>query len=336
MNRPLRTGKVPPRVLESLILPHLGGRRPEVLIRASLGEDAAVFDPGDALVVVSSDPVTAAGEGIGWYAAHVAMNDVAAGGARPLGILVTLILPPGSSEALVGELQRDIARAVGGLGAEILGGHTEISDSVTRPVVVATALGLAPRGRPIGSSGGRPGDQLVLTKTAGLEGTAILAIDHPGRLAAILSPAETDRARSLLGQLSVVPEALVAVQHGVAALHDVTEGGVLGAAWELARASGTGFTLDRRRVPVAPETEKVCAALHLDPLRLISSGALLIAVAGGDALVEELSAAGIGAAVVGELTERGCSVVGDEGTWELDEAFSPDDELIRLLGTWQA
>lgn len=331
-----RVGKISPRALERLILPHLGGRRPDVLVHAGLGEDAAVFDAGDSLVVISTDPITAAGEGIGWYATHIAMNDVAAGGARPLGILVTLILPPGCAEETVGALQQDIARAAAALGAEVLGGHTERSDAVTRPVVVATAVGLAGRGRLVGSSGGRPGDQLVLTKTAGLEGTAILATDYADRAAAVLSPEEMERARSLMERLSVVPEALAATAQGATAMHDVTEGGVMGAAWELARASGTGFVLDRRRVPLAPETAKLCAAFDLDPLRLMSSGALLVATPGGEALVEELSRTGIDATVVGELIARGFLVADSAGARELDEDFTPEDELFRLLDSWGA
>ncbi len=303
-------------------------------MRPGLGEDAAVFDPGRALVVVSSDPITGAGTSIGWYAVHVATNDVAAGGGRPLGVLITMMVPPDGEEDIVEGLQQDVARAAAGLGIEVLGGHTEVTDAVTRPVVVATAVGLATGGRLLDSSGGRPGDQLVVTKEAGLEGTAILATDHAARAAEVLSPLEITAAAAFIERLSVVPEALLAAEHGSSAMHDVTEGGVLGATWELARASGTGFCIDRRLVPVAAQTRKLCKHFGIDPLRLISSGSLLVATPRGGELVRSLQAAGIGGAVVGELTPGGYRVIGDDGEEHLPETWCPDDELFRLLDRW--
>jgi len=328
-------GKAPPWVLERYIFPYLGDRRSEVVVRAGLGEDAAVFDPEDQLIAVSTDPITAAGERMGWYAAHVALNDVAAGGARPLGLLVTIILPPGFPPAALAEVQRDFAGAAAANGAEVLGGHTEFSDAVTRPVIVATGVGLIPRGGRVGSGGGKAGDGLVLTKTAGLEGTAILAGDYPDRLAGILSPAEMEAARGMIARISVVPEAMLAAENGATAMHDVTEGGVVGAAWEMARASRTGFRLDGDRVPVAPETAKLGAALHFDPLRMISSGCLLIATPAPGAMVGTLVRAGIDAAVIGALTAGGYLIAGGDAAGELPPDFSPDDELFRVLANWR-
>jgi hydrogenase maturation factor len=328
------TGKVPPWILERCIFPYLGARRSEVIVRAGLGEDAAVFDPDGLLVAVSTDPITAAGKRMGWYAAHVALNDVAAGGARPLGLLATIILPPGHAPASLAELQRDLAEAAAGTGVEVLGGHTEFSDAVTRPIIVATGIGLIPRGARRGSAGGKPGDGLVLTKTAGLEGTAILASDYPDRLAGILSLAAMETARAMLAQISVVPEALLAADNGATAMHDVTEGGVVGAAWEMARASRTGFRLDRDRVPVAPVTATLAAALHFDPTRLIASGSLLIATPEPDGMVRVLAGAGIDASVIGALTPSGYRITGGDADYELPPDFSPDDELFRLVAGW--
>ena len=328
-------GKVPPWVLEHCILPYLGGHRSEVMVRAGLGEDAAVFDPNDHLVAVSTDPITAAGDRMGWYAAHVALNDVAAGGARPLGLLAAIILPPRFPLATLVGLQRDLAEAASDIGVEVLGGHTEFSDAVTRPVIVATGLGLISRRGWRGSAGGRAGDGLVLTKTAGLEGTAILASDYPDRLTGILTPSEMEAARAMLARISVVPEALLAAENGATAMHDVTEGGVIAAAWEMARASRTGFWLDRDRVPVAEVTAKLSAALPFDPMRLISSGSLLIATAQPDAMVGVLARAGIDAAVIGALTAGGYLVAGGDSVSELPPDFSPDDELFRLVAGWR-
>lgn len=335
MKGPTPAGKVSPWVLERCIFPYLGARRSEVIVRAGLGEDAAVFDPDGLLVAVSTDPITAAGKRMGWYAAHVALNDVAAGGARPLGLLVTIILPPGLAPAALAELQRDLAEAASDLGVEVLGGHTESSDAVTRPVIVATGIGLIPRGGRRGSAGGRAGDRLVLTKTAGLEGTAILASDYADRLAGILTPAESEAALAMLARISVVPEALLAAENGAAAMHDVTEGGVIGAAWEMARASRTGFRLDRDQVPVAPVTAKLAAMLQFDPMKLMSSGSLLIATARPEVMVSVLASAGIDAAVVGTLTASGYLIATGDSAGELSPDFSTDDELFRLVAGWR-
>jgi hydrogenase maturation factor len=212
---------------------------------------------------------------------------------------------------------------------EIVGGHTEVTPGVTRSIVVITAIGRAPRHGYVSSSGGRPNDVLVMTKTAGVEGTAILASDLADRLRSAVGGEMLDRARAFIDQVSVVPEGLIAARCGATAMHDVTEGGVLTGAWEIAEASKCGVYLDADAVPVAPETRAICLALAADPLALISSGAMLIAVSDPAPLLVEMTKAGIQATVVGHLTDS-ASVVARGGV--VSPLIPPGrDELWRLL-----
>jgi hydrogenase maturation factor len=329
----MQTGKLAPEALRRLVLGRLGVRRPEVLVHAGLGEDAAAIAFGDDALVVTADPITGAARQAGWYAVQVNCNDLAAMGARPIGVVVTLLLAESSTEAEVAQIMADVDRAARELEIEVLGGHTEVAPGLRSPLIAMTALGRAPRGRVLASANARPGQDLVLTKAVGLEGTAILATDLEAKLRELLEPEAIARAQRFVEELSVVPEGLLAAELGAAALHDPTEGGLLGAVWELAEAAGCGYELELAAIPIRPETAAICAVFGADPLRLISSGALLAATDDGPELAGGLQAAGIEAAVIGRLTE-------EPGGWltTLDgrEAIGPveRDELWRILERW--
>jgi len=325
----VRTGKLSPAELRQLVLGRLGVRRPDVLVHAALGEDAAVIAMGDEACVITVDPITGASTQAGWFAVHVACNDLAAMGAAPVGVLATLLYPEQASPDDVARTMADIDRAARELDIEVLGGHTEVTPGLVAPIIAMTAVGRAPRDRVVTSAGARPGQALVLTKAAGLEGTAILATDLADRLAGRVPEATLERARRFVERLSVVPEGLLAARHGAAAMHDPTEGGVLGALWELAEASGVGYRLRRADVPVLPETRAICEALGADPLKLISSGALLIACEDGPAMVAALTAAGIPATVVGEIVASERVLIGPTGAQPAEPVWR--DELWRLL-----
>ena len=326
----LKAGKLPPALLAQSVLTRRGTARPEVLVPAALGEDAAVLDLGGDLCVASVDPITGAGSDVGWLAVHVSCNDVAAHGARPVAALLTILVPEGSDVGVIEELMAGAERAAREVGVEIAGGHTEITPGLPQPLVTCTVIGRAPRERIVRSAGLRPGDRIWMSKTAGLEGTAILAADLAAHLEAALEPAVLAAAARLGRRISVVPEALAAVDHGATALHDVTEGGVLGALWEMAAAAGVGLEVWADRIPVAEETRAVCAALGVDPLRLISSGVLL---AGAPAAVD-LAAAGAQVGV--SFTPVARVLPGEEGCWLLQggarQRLEPpeSDELWRV------
>lgn len=327
----MQPGKLPPELLNRVIFPYLGAKRQDVLVSPGIGQDCSLVDFGSELAVLSSDPITASGHHLGYLAVHVSANDIAATGAEPVGLLLTLLLPPGTSQDEIEAIMQEIHAAAGSLNMAVLGGHTEFTNAVCQPVAAVTALGRATKGRYITAAGGRPGDTLLLTKTAGCEGTAILASDLYDKLEAALGADLVRRAREFIKRISVVPEGRIAAAHGASAMHDVTEGGVLGAAAELAAASGCGVELWAERVPVAPETAAICELLDLNPLGLIGSGSLLIASSAPEAVEEALKDHGIPVAPIGRLLAR------EEGLWLTSRGerqpliVPPRDELYRAI-----
>lgn len=329
----LRTGKLPPGLLSSLVLGKLGVRRSETLVHAALGVDAAAIAmDGDWACVLTTDPITTATSGAGRLAVHVVCNDLAAMGAEPVGVLATLLFPDGVAASAIAELAAEIDATARELNVEVLGGHTEVAPSVSAPLVVMTGIGKARRDRLFTAAGGRPGDALVLTKAAGLEGSHILASDLRSELVDRVPEALLDAARGYAAELSVVPEARLAVDLGATAMHDPTEGGIVGAAWEMAEAAGCGFRIEVASILVRPPTRAICDALAVDPLRLIASGALLVACHDGPALVRGLLEHGIPGAQIGELTPEatGRHLVHPDGRHEQIDQLDRD-ELYRVL-----
>ncbi len=299
----MRIGKLENSELESLILSKFKRVRPESLTVPRVGEDCAALDFDGDLIVMSMDPITsAADKSLGLLSVHVNCNDAICMGAEPVGLLVTLLLPPDYPTEGIGRIADDLAAAALVAHVDILGGHTEFTDAVTRPVTCTSVVARMPKDRKL--SGLRPGDDLVMTKSAALEGTAILASEHREALSC-LSPALLLEAESYFSRLSVVPEGKVALSHCAHAMHDVTEGGILGAAWEICYAAGLGLILDRDAIPVSEATRAITAAAGIDPLRLLGSGSLLIGCSDGYALVKALHQAGIPAACIGKVTEAG-------------------------------
>ncbi|MDR1572817.1 MAG: AIR synthase family protein [Clostridiales Family XIII bacterium] len=330
----LKKGKLDNKLLEEIVFRHIRHRRPEVLTRPGVGEDCAVVDFGPYACVLSTDPITAAAAQAGLLAIHVSCNDIASNGVAPLGVMLAVLLPEGTEEEEVRSLMRSAAAAAEDLDVEIIGGHTEITDAVTRPVIVSTAIGRAERGASQSAKDMRPGDFLLLTKQAGLEGTGIIASDYRQRLATVLSETELLEAESMLSRVSVVREGVIAGRIGTAGMHDVTEGGVLGAVWEMCEIAETGAEIWEEAIPVAAVTRKVCARFGLDCLRLISSGSMLIAAhpAKKDALLSAIREAGVEIACIGVVKERG------EGLWTVRDGVRRvvdppgTDEIYKVYG----
>ncbi len=304
----MKPGKLTPAELSSYVFPHRGVDRADVLVRGAIGQDAAIVDFGPEAAVLSSDPITGAGHAAGWLAVHVGCNDVATVGARPVGVLVSLLLAPETAAEDARQLMADADRAASELGVEIVGGHSEVTAEVRRSIVVVTALGRVARDRYVTPAGASPGDTLLLSKFAGLEGTAILATDFAELLRDDLTPEALRRAQALLRQISVVPEALAAAGAGVSAMHDATEGGVIGALAELAAAAGVGVEVDLDAVPLLPETRAIAAAFGIDPFHLIASGALLLATRSPGRVIEAVRAIGCPIQTIGRVV-GGPSVV---------------------------
>lgn len=332
---PLPTGKLPTMLLDSHVLQRKGMDRSEVLVPAAIGEDATVIDLGGDYCVASVDPITGATAHSGWLAIHVSCNDVAAHGARPVAALVTILLREGSTDAELDAIMAGAEKAAHEVGIQIAGGHTEVTPGLMQSIITATVIGRVARGRLVRSNQMRPGDHIWMSKTAGLEGTAIIAADFRRRLVGHIDGAVLDYAEKMAGAISVVPEALAAMDAGVTAMHDVTEGGVLGALWEMAAAADVGVEVFRRQIPVHPVTSQICSVLAVDPLKLISSGVLLAAAPAG----VDLSAAGKKIGV--EFTMIGRAVPREQGRWLLDdESRQPlqapqGDELWRIIAMFK-
>jgi hydrogenase maturation factor len=314
------------------VLGRLGARRPETLVGAALGIDAAAIAlDADFACVFTTDPITTATAGAGRLAVHVVCNDLAAMGAEPVGVLATLLFPAGVAAAAIAEMAAEIDATARELNVEVLGGHTEVAPGLNAPLVVMSGVGKARRDRILTAGGARPGDALVLTKAAALEGTHVLANDLRARLEAV-SPDLLEEARRYGEELSVVPEARLAVELGATAMHDPTEGGVVGALWEMAEASGCGFRVTASAIPVREATRAICAALAVDPLRLIASGALLIACVDAAAMVGGLHEHGIAATRIGEMTERKLNRILVHSDGHEEQITMLDrDELYRVL-----
>jgi len=310
----MKIGKLDNETLERLVLGRIGKARDEVIVGPGIGEDCAVLDFGEYECVLSTDPITAGASRVGTLAVHISCNDVASNGVEPLAVMLTVLLPPSATEEEVGEIARQADEAAKELGIQIIGGHTEVTDAVTQPLISAVAIGRAlKRGQ---DKENRPhclvpGDFLVVTKKLALEGTALAAERKEKELRPYLAEEEIERAKAMLERISVVKEGVIAGRLGVKAMHDVTEGGVLGAVWEVCARYGAGAEVEAGALPFDDVTMTICAVLGLDPMRLISSGSMLICLTEEqwEALEGLLSENGIEASVIGRATEK------SEGTW---------------------
>lgn len=326
----MNIGKLPPAMLEELIINKLSSRRSEVLVHSATGQDSCFLSTNNQPIVLSTDPITGEVERIGWFAIHVACNDIAANGAEPIGVLLTLLLPPGYEPQKIAKIMDDANAAATELNIDILGGHTELTDAVTRPIVSTTAIGKAVSEPFIISSSVKPKLDIVLTKGAGIEGTAILADIKFKFLESTIGTEVLEKAKKLTNQLSVVPESKVAIKIGVQAMHDVTEGGVLGALYEVVQAGHCGFVVYYDSIPILPETKAICDVLGVDVLRLISSGSMLIFTEKGQRMVEALAEANILAAIIGKTTAEESYLLQHNNT--LTAVAPPEsDELWRIV-----
>ncbi|RLE54084.1 MAG: hypothetical protein DRJ26_02320 [Candidatus Methanomethylicota archaeon] len=303
----LPLGKLPPDVLISLVFGRTGVDDPRVIVKPKIGEDAAIIDFGDKVLVLHSDPITGAIENIGWLAVNVSSNDVATRGARPKWISMVILLPESADSSLLDEITRQIDDAAKKLGIMIVCGHTEVTPGLNRPILISTAIGEAPKDRYVTTSGAKVGDKIILTKGAAIEGTAIFAYEFEDLIKDKFGEDFVERAKKYIDLISVLKEAMVAVEvGGVTAMHDPTEGGVLGGLQELAKASNVGFRINEDKVIINPETEAICDLLGADPLQTISSGSLIITSEPSRAneIVSALRKSGIKASIIGEIVDR--------------------------------
>ena len=332
----LPTGKLDAQFLSRLLTRYTqAGDR--VVLSAGIGEDAAVIDMDSHYLIAKTDPITHVTGEIGHYVVNINANDIAAMGGMPRWFLLTVLLPEGSSATDVERMFSQVADSCRKMGVSYCGGHTEVSSAVSRPVVVGQMLGEVDKERLKPSSQARAGDDVLMTKTAAIEATAIIAREKAAELGAHVPAATIRRAQEYLHDpgISVVREAAVAAGFPeVHALHDPTEGGVATGVFEMATASGLGVTISYEQVPVSGETRRLCDLFRVEPLGTFASGALLMAVApkASARVTAALAAEGIGCSRIGVFTnrEQGLNLVRDGQTGVLP--VYDQDELSKIFG----
>lgn len=334
----LPAGKLPLPLLQRLLAGHVVDD-PAVLVGPGIGKDAAVIEVDDELIVLKTDPITFAVDSAPAYLVHVNANDLACMGARPRWLLVTALLPAGqATEQMAQTLFQELQQACESVNVQLVGGHTEITTGLERPMLVGMLVGTVAKNNLMAPGMARPGDRLLLTKGLAIEGTALLARERREELIGAIGLEATERAAVLLVNpgISVLPEAnLLNRVNGVHAMHDPTEGGLATAVLELGSVSNCGALIGRSNLNILPETAQVASHFKIDPLGMVASGALLAAVdpAAVDMVSSTLHEAGIPFAWIGKLVppEHGFRIV-DEGIDSPLPQFS-SDEVTRALAS---
>lgn len=296
----------------------------------AIGQDCAVISLAeDEVMVMSTDPITGTVKDIGSHSIHITANDLAASGAEPVGVMLTILLPSATEEAALRSMMQDAEAVCEQLHIEILGGHTEITDVVAQPVITVTGVGKIKRDQVLLTNRLQPGEDLVVTKWIALEGTTIIAKEKEEELLGWFPQDFVQTAKEFSQYLSVLPESKIAMEYEISAMHDITEGGIFGALWEIAEGAGVGLDIDVRAIPIRQESVELCEKYGLNPYLLMSSGSMLIASSQGNALVQALQAQGIHAAVIGQATKGKDRILRNgEDVRYLDRPAS--DELYKL------
>lgn len=320
----MKIGKLSVNALRRSVLRQINTTREEVMNGAGIGEDCAIFAfPNHVMMVSCMQEAAVAGEAdIGEKPSaetrtmaqliHKCANNLAAKGAEPIAALITILLSESTEESVLKELMTEAERVCSGLHMQIAGGQTRITETVAMPYAVVTGIGKLPPEIHNSLSGAKPGQDVVVSKWIGLEGTAFLAKKCREKLSERYPAYLVEEAAGFDRYLSVIPEAAVAVKSGVCAMHDVSEGGIFGALWEIAERAGVGLTIDLKKLPLRQETVEVCECCNVNPYELLSGGSLIMISEDGAALEEALKAEGIPAVTVGKVTDSNDRILMNE------------------------
>ncbi len=329
-------GKIPLGVLDALLKRNLI-QDERVIVGPAVGEDAAVIDTGGVkYLIAKTDPITFATDDIGWYAVNINANDIATMGGCPKWFLATLLLPENmATKEYVERIFQQVLDSCHSLGVSLVGGHTEVTHDINRPIIIGQMLGEVEKKKLVRTDGAREGDAIILTKGIAVEGTAILAREKKEEIARVFGAEMLSRCKNFLFRpgVSVLKEALIAGETAqVHSMHDPTEGGLATALHEIAWAAKVGLVVDAAAINVYSETRRFCEYYHLDPMGLIASGALLIVVAVGevDKVITELHQENVPAAVIGRVVckNEGIKVRTPSGLHDLP--LFEQDELTKV------
>ncbi len=332
----MKLGKVSPDILAGL-LDQVDIQDPRVLLGPRLGEDAALIDYGDRVLVAKTDPITFATDLIGWYVVQVNANDVACTGAQPRWFMATLLLPQTYTPTEITTLFKQITNACDALGVTLVGGHSEVTRGLDQPIVVGCMLGEAEKGKIVNTSGAQVGDSIILTKGISLEGSALLARDRPQdlRRAGVEQTCIAEASELLFSPgISVVKDAKIACSTAaIHSMHDPTEGGLATGLQEVAKAAEVGMLIEKGLVPIVPQCSAICEALNLDPLGLLASGCLIITLSPQETpeLLAALEKSGIRAWEIGKVTTASAGVLLKEDGKSYPMPTFERDELARYF-----
>lgn len=327
----MEIGKLKTDLLEKYIFNKLVSNRKEVIMGGGTGLDNAVMDFGGDLIVASTDPITGASKNLGSLAINISVNDVSCQCADPVGILMTLLIPPSASLDDLKEIVDDATRTAAELNVDIVGGHTEVTDAVNKIVISTTVIGRANKKRRPDLKTVKAGDVLAVSKYLGIEGTSIIAHEKD-EIKSFLSEEEYELAISLSRDLSVLKESKLAGKYGVKHMHDITEGGLFGAVWETSKALGHGIKIFADALPLLDVTKKICDFYKINPMKLISSGSMLMVFDGEkfNDFKEEAEASGIKVTKVGVVNNEDQAVVKYEDREIILQDPDPD-ELYKVV-----
>lgn len=332
----LPDGKLPVQLLREL-LSRLDFGDVRVKVGPAVGEDAAAIDRGDHYLLLAADPITFLPERIGWYAVQVNANDIAAMGGKPQYFLSTVLLPSGqATDDMVRAILSDIAAACRELGCLAVGGHTETTPGIDRPIVVGAMVGEVEKDKLVTSGGARPGDMVLVTKGIAIEATAILAQEREGEIRQSFGEEFLAKAARFLEDpgLSVLPASAAAVEAGgVTAMHDVTEGGLANALWEVAEASDVGLVVMETEIPRYWESTRLAERFEMDLLGAIGSGALVLTVPEPETerVIQAMADRGSEAYVIGRIVEKDQGISMMRGTEKSELPRFGKDEVARVL-----
>lgn len=309
----MRRGKISENVLKRSVLKQIKTHREEVINGAGVGTDCAILSfEGGYDAVISTTPVIAPIEDISLYAIPMALNNIAAAGAEPVGVMLSILLPEKAEEPELRQMMEQAQSLCGRCGADIIGGHTEVAAYIDDPIMTVTGVGKRDYAQTELLKGVKANQDIVISKWIGLEGTVRLARERRNELSERYPRRMIDEAASYDRYLSVIPEAATAMKSGVCGMHDVSRGGVFGALWELAERAGVGLEIDLKKIPVKQETIEICEFFGLNPYELLSGGCLIMTTEDGDVLAEALMREDIAASVVGRTTAGNDRVIYNE------------------------
>ncbi|MCT4585506.1 MAG: AIR synthase family protein [Peptostreptococcaceae bacterium] len=328
----MQVGKLSAKQLNDFIFSKLNTKNKEVILGPKVGEDCSILDLGDNLCVMSTDPITGASKNIGKLAININVNDIASNGVKPIGVMVTLLLPESILEEELKNILNSLSEECDKLGIDILGGHTEITKAVNQPIINITAIGKKNKEAYYNKEEIKTGDYILITKGIGIEGCGIIFNEKEEYLKNIFTNEEIEYGKNLLDDISVLKEGLIGGKLGIEYMHDITEGGVLGALYEASNSLNKGLLVSKEDIYIESLKQKLCRHYNIDPLKLISSGSMLV-IASKDKIEkykEELNKENIKAYVIGSIVdEKGFYFVDNGKKIKIDEVCS--DELYKVI-----